>query len=278
MRSFAGSNKKNLQFIFFKKSIVQKKKRTVGPQNGASQLFLAAIQIQVSQHVFFLLIILSSKFLNNFPVEGSFVIADVKTEGKILTLANIYAPNDDNPTFFKNVLNQLTSFECGEIVLGGDYNLVLEVKKDKIGGNPKTHKNSLKEVLYIANFLDLVDIWRIFNPDAKIFTRRRRKPDIHCRLDFFLTSSSLSTTITKANLLPGFKTDHSLITLHLTNNTNPRGPGFWKLNTSFLLESEYVNLIKKTINEVANVYKNDNEVDSVLLWETMKLQIQSSSL
>ena len=93
-----------------------------------------------------------------------------------------------------------------------------------------------------------------------------------------MTSSSLSTTITKANILPGFKTDHSLITLHLTNNTNPRGPGFWKLNTSFLLESEYVNLIKETISEVANDYKNDNEVDSVLLWDTMKLQIRSSSL
>ena len=93
-----------------------------------------------------------------------------------------------------------------------------------------------------------------------------------------MTSSSLGATITKADILPGFKTDHSLITLHLTNNTNPRGPGFWKLNTSFLLESEYVNLIKETINEVANAYNNDNEVDSVLLWDTMKLQIRSSSL
>ena len=179
--------------------------------------------------------------------EGRFVIADVKTEGKILTLANIYAPNEHNPTFFKNVLNQLISFDCGEIVLGGDYNLILDVQKDKIGGNPTTHKNSLKEVLYTVNLLDLVDIWHILNPDAKRFTWRRRKPDIHCRLDFFLTSSSLSTTITKADILPGFKTDHSLITLHLTNNTNHRGPGFWKLNTSFLLESEYVNLIKKQL-------------------------------
>ena len=57
-----------------------------------------------------------------------------------MTLANIYAPNDDNPTFFKNVLNQLISFDCGEIVLGGDYDLVLEVEKDKIGGNPTTQK------------------------------------------------------------------------------------------------------------------------------------------
>jgi len=111
----------------------------------------------------------------------------------------------------------------------------VEVEKDKIGGNPTTHKNSLKEVLYIANLLDLVDIWCVFNPDAERFIWRRRKPDIHCRLDFFLTSSSLSTIITKADILPGFKTDHSLITLHLTKNTNPRGPGFWKLHCKYLL-------------------------------------------
>ena len=80
---------------------------------------------------------------------------------------------------------------------------------------------------------------------------------MHCCLDFFLTSSSLSTTITKADILPGYKTDHFLITLYLANNTTPRGPGFWKLNTSFLLDSEYVDLIKEKINDVANDYKTD---------------------
>ena len=219
------------------------------------------------------------KILKQFSdPEGRFVIVDIKMEEKILTLVNLYAPNDDNPTFFKNVLNQLLSFDCGEIILGGDYNLVMEVGKDKSGGNPTTNKNSLKEVRYIADSLDLVDIWRVLNPDAKRFTWRRRKPDIHCRLDFFLTSSSLSTTITKADILPGYKTDHSLITLHLANNTNPKGPGFWKLNTSILLDGEYVDIIKETINGVANDYKNDTEVDAILLWDTIKMQIRSSSL
>ncbi|CAH3027624.1 unnamed protein product, partial [Porites evermanni] len=73
--------------------------------------------------------------------------------------------------------------------------------------------------------LDLIDIWRVSNPDIRRFTWRRSKY-------FFLTSNSLSSAITKADILPGYKTDHSLITLHLANNTNPRGPGFWKLNTS----------------------------------------------
>ena len=205
-------------------------------------------------------ILFEHKILKQFSDrEGRFVIVDIKTEHKTLTLVNVYAPNDDNPTLFKSVLNQLLSFDCVDIVLGGNYNLVLEVEKDKSGGNPTTYKNSLKEVRYIASLLELVDIWRVHNPDVKRFTWRRRKPDVHCCLDFFLTSSSLSTTITKADILPGYKTDHFLITLYLANNTNPRGPGFWKLNTSFLLDSEYVDLIKKKISDVANdyMYKTD---------------------
>ena len=183
-------------------------------------------------------------------------------------MVNIHAPNEDKPTFFQNVLNQLLCYDCSEIILGGDLNLVLDVQKDKKGGRPVTHNNSLKEVKHISNVLDFIDMWRCFNPEAKRFTWRRSKPDIHCRLDFFWTSSglSLSTSITNADILhAGYKTDHSLISIHLANNANPRGPGFWKLNTSFLLDEE-------------NEYANNNEIDAILLWDTMKMQIRSSSL
>ena len=62
------------------------------------------------------------------------------------------------------------------------------------------------------------------------------------------------------------------------NNSNPRGPGFWKLNASLLADAEYIELIRKTINEVAKEYQNNNEVDAILLWDTMKLKVRSSSL
>ena len=152
-------------------------------------------------------------------------------------MGNIYAPNDDNPNFFKNVLSHLLSFECEDIILGGDFNLVLDVQNDKKGGRLTTHKNSLKEVQNIINSLDLIDIWRVSNPDIRRFTWKRSKPEIHCRLDFFLTSNSLSSAITKADILPGYKTDHSLITLHLENNTESLGPG--------LLEVKYVFSIRQ---------------------------------
>ena len=76
-------------------------------------------------------------------------------------------------------------------------------------------------------------------------------------------SASLISTTSRVDIFPGFKTDlYSLITLPLTNNTNPRGPGFWKWNASFLSNEEYIDLIKKTIKEVANENKNNNQVDA----------------
>ena len=43
-------------------------------------------------------------------------------------------------------------------------------------------------------------------------------------------------------------------------------------------DAEYIELTRKTINKVAKEYQNNNEVDAILLWDTMKMKIRSSSL
>ena len=78
--------------------------------------------------------------------EGRFIIVDIETKGEILTLLNIYAPNQDDPTFYKNVGENISSFECDFIVFGGDFNLVCDVHKDKKGGAPVTQWKSRNEV------------------------------------------------------------------------------------------------------------------------------------
>ena len=49
------------------------------------------------------------------------------------------------------------------------------------------------------------------------------------------------SNITQADILCGYKTDHSMITINTALYSNPRGPGFWKMNTSFLTDVNYVN-------------------------------------
>ena len=42
----------------------------------------------------------------------------------------LYAPNNDDPTFFTSVFERLPDFKGDEVIIGGDYNLVLDVEKD----------------------------------------------------------------------------------------------------------------------------------------------------
>ena len=47
---------------------------------------------------------------------GRFIICDVKVEEKCVTLATLYAPNDDEPSFFLNFFDHLQDFQCDEII------------------------------------------------------------------------------------------------------------------------------------------------------------------
>ena len=60
-----------------------------------------------------------------------------------------------------------------------------------------------------------------------------------------------------------------MISLRLGLTENPRGPGLWKLNTSFLTEEEYINRIKTVILKTREDYKDDNDVkeSSTFLWK-----------
>ena len=87
---------------------------------------------------------------------GRFILCDLKTNGKSIALTNIYAPNEDDPAFFKNLLDHLQDFEGDKIIIGGNFNLVLDVEKDKKGGLPKTHHNAEKPSLRYAITLILL--------------------------------------------------------------------------------------------------------------------------
>ena len=73
---------------------------------------------------------------------------------------------------------------------------------------------------------DLVDAWMVSNPDILRYTWPRRKPEISCRLDFFLVSRSLMCNVTHTDILAGFKTDHSMVTIQVALHPNPGSQAF----------------------------------------------------
>ena len=144
---------------------------------------------------------------------------------------------------------KLCSFECAFVVFGGDFILACDVSKDKKEVVATTHLKSKDEVEAIREDFELADIWRVLNPEATRFTWTRENLEIQCRLDFFPISLSVCPEITEADIVPGYRTDHSMITFRINTARKPRGPGYWKLNTvtHLLTETQYVELIRKTI-------------------------------
>ena len=126
-------------------------------------------------------------------------------------MANIYAPNDDNLAFFLDCFGHLDDFKRDDIFIGGDFNLVLDLEKDKSGGLLKTHQNCLKIIKEFSEKLDLVDIWKALHPETSRDTWRRHSPKVQCRLDFFLISQSVANIAALSDFHPGYKSDHSMI-------------------------------------------------------------------
>ena len=105
-------------------------------------------------------------FNNNFSFQilrlyldtnGRFIICHIETEGKCITLATLYAPNEDEPSFFQDFFDHLSDFRCDDLIIGGDFNLILDLDKDKKGGRYKTHTRSVKTLKEFIAKLDLID-------------------------------------------------------------------------------------------------------------------------
>ena len=132
-------------------------------------------------------------------------------------------------SIYENFFDHVLDFQCKDVIIGGDFNLVLDLDKDKKGGRAKTHTESVKVLQIFMAEHSLMDAWRILNPDSFQYTWRRKKPEVHCRLDFFLASKGLMCKVTRANISVGYKTDHSLITIKVALHSNQRGPGFLEI-------------------------------------------------
>ena len=88
----------------------------------------------------------------------------------------------------------------------------------------------------MKDYVNLIDPWRLQNPTLRRYIWHQPTPLKQSRLDFFLILQELTTFLSSSNIVPGYCTDHSLISLDLDLSTIKRGKGFWKFNNSLPLE------------------------------------------
>jgi hypothetical protein len=199
-------------------------------------------------------------------------------------IINGYAPTADRLEAQMAWLNQITKIleEYGDtiIIFGGDINEGLTnldkfVNIDK--WKPTEYVLGWKEV---CNEFQMLDIWRVLNPLARKYTWKQgtcKKNLRRSRLDFWIVSSSIMYQVDETTILPGYGSDHSLITLSLfKQKRSEQGPSFWKFNVSLLREKVYTD---KVTTEIARLkVKYDDIKDKGLKWDLIKMELRMGAI
>lgn len=226
---------------------------------------------------------------------GNLLVADLKIANEFtLRIINIYAPNSDDIAFFEKIDNLVELNTCDYVVICGDFNLALNLELDTYNYTNLNHPKSRTRLLKTMSDYNLVDAYRLFYPKMKKFTWFRKNPVKQARLDYFLVSNSFSDLIDTSKINPGYRTDHSIISLVIAPNPFKKGKGLWKFNCSLLKNIQYHAVVKKVITEEITRYAipvynpeylNDFENSEIkmkisykLFLETILMQIRGKTI
>ncbi len=225
-----------------------------------------------------------SKEIDN---DGNYIILDLKVLSYRFSLAVVYGPNRDKPSFYHDLGENIKQFKNSSVVMVGDWNIPMDYNLDTKGYQHQNNPKARESLLQMIESMELFDIWRVRNEDVRSFTWFKNSKQM-ARLDYFLVTSDWVSRTLQTKITPGYRTDHSLLTLKLNIQTFPRGKGFWKFNASLLYDKAYVQLVKKAIEEAVERYKipdggsdSDNvkfSIDDQTFFEMLKLDIRGKTI
>ena len=208
--------------------------------------------------------------------QGRKLILDIQDGDDTITLAVVYAPNEDNPAFFQELANNLRARQEKKIIVG-DFNLTLDVEKDR--KNTFCNNNKARdEVENIMEEFKLKETWRERNEESREYSWFKRSSGQQerkaSRIDFALISGGLDQNVKEITYISSIKTDHRAIYIVLDLTENSRGRGYWKLNTLLLNNKEFVKSMNIELDRVLNSTEEKNPSER---WECIKTRIKKAA-
>lgn len=244
-------------------------------------------------------------FNNNFEYKihnvvrdqhGCFIVMNVEFLKKKFTLVNLYGPSSgDKPDFFDSVCEHLENIGNEHVIITGDWNCPMDTTLDiRNYSSTVSRPRTRKKIHDIMTDYNLFDVFREMYPDKRKYTWRKFNSIKQARLDYFLINEELLAMANDVYVNPGYRSDHSIITLALKKDQFKRDRPFWKFNNSLLKDKQYVSEIKTLIYDVKKqyavpVYNMDNlnnisndslffQIDDQLFFETVLLEIRGKTI
>ena len=146
------------------------------------------------------------------------------------------------------MLKDVTVNQNKHLILSGDLNIFFDTTLEGKGGNPILKRKAVSKLTEIKVSLGLCDIWKIRNPSTQRYTfRQKHFPGfMQRRLDYIFISNSFQEFVNNTDILPALSSDHFPVFLIISDSKYlVKGPGFWKFNSSLILDHDYVTKTEK---------------------------------
>ena len=101
---------------------------------------------------------------------GRFIMINGLIDGVEVCLMNIYAPNEDDPSFIRTIFSIILQHSSGILLLGGDFNCVMSQHLDRQPMSSTSTSRMSNMLRHLSTESGLVDIWRNKHPKGKDFT------------------------------------------------------------------------------------------------------------
>uniref|UniRef100_A0A9J8AIQ2 Reverse transcriptase domain-containing protein n=1 Tax=Cyprinus carpio carpio TaxID=630221 RepID=A0A9J8AIQ2_CYPCA len=200
---------------------------------------------------------------------GRYVLVTGIIASQHFTFLNLYAPNYDDPAFFRKVFNLLPSQTDTHFIVGGDFNCILDPVLDKFPVRSDSSLNSTSVIKYLSESLDIVDIWRVQHPADKEYSFFSNVHKSYSRIDFFFIDSKLLSNVSSSKYHNILISDHSAVTVSL--DFGWAKPSYnWRFNTCLLSDEKFSQHILDSLTEFIDINDKGDVSDSVL-WETFKV-------
>ena len=93
----------------------------------------------------------------------------------------------------------------------------------------------------------------------------------------FLLSEDLLTDVSDCKIIPGYRTDHSIVLLDITFGKFKKRRFYWKFSNSLLHDKDYINQIKQLMIEIKRRYAADIQLyEGTIIEEIPNDQLQLS--
>ncbi len=204
--------------------------------------------------------------------KGRFVFIRCKIYNNRLALVSIYGPNETDSAFLTQISKTLLEEIDCPLVVGGDFNAVINPVLDKSQSDTTANPSSKLLNKFISE-LNLIDLWRIQNTKAKDFTFFSNRHKTFSRIDYIFLSPSLISSNSSISILPILLSDHSAVLCSVPlSDVKAKSPR-WRFNISLLSNQTFITSLKEYVKDFLEI-NMPSDVDPQILWETTKCAIR----